>query len=143
MLVRLLLLFTLVPLIELALLIKLGEFTGAPATIALVIFTGALGAILARREGLKTWQTIQHKIGEGQSPEDELVDGLLILLAGVVLITPGLITDLAGFALLVPPIRRWFRRRLSRYLQQRIVVMHQGPVTRTPDYDIIDSPPDE
>lgn len=139
---KLLVLFTVVPLIELALLIKLGQLTTVAAAIAIVLLTGILGAYLARREGLKTWARIQQNINQGISPADELVNGLLILMAGAVLITPGLLTDLLGFSLLVPAVRNWFRRRLSTYFRARITVTTRGPGGGKQDYDIIDMPPD-
>ncbi len=137
---KLFLLFTLVPLIELALLIKLSQFTGVAKTIAIVILTGILGAYLARREGLRTWSRIQQNISQGISPADEMVHGLLILIAGAVLITPGLLTDLLGFSLLVPPVRKWFKKRLLVYFQNRIVITRRDAGTQNYDYDIIDLP---
>ena len=136
---KLLILFTVVPLIELALLIKLGQLTGTATTIAIVILTGVIGAGLARREGFKTWSRIQHNISQGISPADDMVDGLLILVAGAVLITPGLLTDTLGFALLIPPLRRIFRKKLSDHFQRRMVIMTQHEPRH--DYDIIDMPP--
>jgi UPF0716 protein FxsA len=122
MFLRLLALFTLVPLIELFLLIEIGRRIGFPATIGLVLGTGVLGAWLARREGLKTLQRVQAEWREGRVPTQALVDGILILIAGAVLLTPGLLTDLAGFFLLLPFGRRvvgraavdFFRRRSER-----------------------------
>ncbi len=106
---RLLILFTLVPLIELFLLIKLGELIGFWATVALVIGTGALGAFLTRLEGLRVLRQVQADFQEGRVPTERLLDGLLIVVAGAVLLTPGLITDAAGFFLLVPAGRRLIR----------------------------------
>ena len=135
---KLLLLFTLVPLIELALLIKLGQMTSLTITIGVVMLTGLVGAHLARREGLKTWTRIQHNINQGISPADDMVDGLLILIAGAVLITPGLLTDLAGFSLLVPAVRKWFKRKLSQQFQKRIVITRSAPSGNRQEYDLID-----
>ncbi len=143
MFVRLLLLFTLVPLIELALLIKLGELTGVWTTIGIVILTGIFGAYLARREGLKAWRRLEKSIHEGVSPADELIEALLILIAGAVLIMPGLLTDLFGFGLLIPPVRKWVRNRLSRYFRNRIVISTQNAQQQQYDYDIIDVPPQD
>lgn len=119
MLLRLFLLFTLVPLAELWLLIRIGGLVGVPATLGLVLFTGAAGAALARREGLRSWLAVQRELAMGRMPGIELVHGLLILLAGIVLITPGVITDAIGLLLLVRPIRRGVIARLrSRFEQQ-------------------------
>ena len=140
---QLLLLFTLVPLIELALLIKLGQMTNAVTTIGIVILTGIIGAYLARREGIKAWRRLEQSMREGVSPADELIEALLILVAGAVLITPGLLTDLFGFGLLIPPVRKWVRNRLSRYFRNRIVISTQHAQQQQYDYDIIDVPPQD
>ncbi len=138
---KLLVLFTVVPLIELALLIKLGQLTSVATTVAVVIFTGIVGAGLARREGFKTWSRIQHNIQQGISPADDMVDGLLILIAGAVLITPGLLTDALGFGLLIPPLRRRIRKKLSDHFRQRMVITTQHEPGC--DYEVIDVPPEQ
>lgn len=140
---KLMLLFTLVPLIELALLIKLGQLTNLLTTVAIVVLTGAIGAYLARREGIKTWSRIQENLAAGASPATELVGGLLILIAGAVLITPGLLTDLAGFALLIPAVRNRVGRKLSAYFEHRIVIATPHGQPREHSYDLIDMPPEE
>lgn len=140
---RLMLLFTLVPLIELALLIKLGQLTNLLTTVAIVVLTGAIGAYLARREGVKTWSRIQQNLAAGASPAVELVNALLILIAGAVLITPGLLTDLVGFALLVPAVRNRVGRKLSAYFEQRMVIATSQGQPREHPYDLIDMPPEE
>ena len=140
---RLLLLFTLVPLIELALLVKLGQMTSVAMTIGIVILTGIIGAYLARREGIKAWRRLEKSIREGVSPADELIDALLILIAGAVLITPGLLTDLFGFGLLISPMRRWVRNKLSRHFHSRIMISTPDARQQQYDYDIIDVPPQD
>ena len=140
---QLLLLFTLVPLLELALLVKLGQMTGVWTTIGIVILTGVIGAYLARREGIKAWRRLEQSMREGISPGDDLIDALLILIAGAVLITPGLLTDLFGFGLLIPPVRKWVRNRLSRHFRSRIVISTPDAQQRKYDYDIIDLPPQD
>ena len=118
MFLRLFLLFTCIPLVELYILLQIGSLIGAVNTILLVIFTGVLGAYLAQKEGIRTFQTIQSLLARGQMPGEPLLDAFLILLAGFVLITPGILTDLLGFLMLFPvtraPIRRWARRQLER-----------------------------
>jgi UPF0716 protein FxsA len=120
MFLRLFLLFTCVPLVELYILLQLGSVIGAANTILLVIFTGVLGAFLAQREGIRTLQTIQSVMAWGEMPGEPLLDALLILVAGFVLITPGILTDILGFLLLVPAtrlhIRGWVKRQLERKL---------------------------
>lgn len=123
MFVRLLLLFTLVPLVELALLVYLGREVGFWPTVALVLGTGILGAWLAKLQGLLVLRQVQGELARGRLPTAALVDGALILVAGTLLLTPGLITDLWGFVLLVPPgralARRWAMATLGRRLRSR------------------------
>ncbi len=107
---RLLLLFITVPLIEVLILIKLGSLFGFWPTILLVIGTGILGAYLAKLYGLSIWSKIQKDLQAGQMPADKLIDGLLILIGGIVLLTPGLLTDILGFMLLIPYTRNFFKR---------------------------------
>lgn len=114
MLLRLIVLFTVFPLIELFLLIEIGRLIGALNTVLIVVATAILGASLAKREGLVTWSKIRMNLSQGRMPAEELFDGLLILIAGVVLITPGLITDTFGFLLLIRPTRRFFKRLLKK-----------------------------
>jgi len=111
---KLFLAFTLVPFIEIYLLIKIGGQVGAFNTILIVILTGLLGASLARLEGIKTMTKVRDSLNRGDLPAEEMLDAMLIFVAGVVLLTPGLITDLAGLALLVPKARYWFKRWLRK-----------------------------
>ena len=119
---RLFLLFTAVPLVELFFLIRLGQWIGALATVGIVLVTGTLGAYLARRQGSSVWRDIRQKMESGLFPGDELVDGLLIVLAGALLITPGILTDLLGFAVLFPvtrvPIREFVKQRLKTMMDR-------------------------
>lgn len=125
MFTRLLLLFTIIPLVELYILIKIGSYFGVMTTILLIIGTGVLGAYLARQQGFKVWLNIQNEIGQGKFPADDLLDGLLLLIAGVVLLTPGLLTDLMGFTILFPVTRRsirlWVKKKLSEMIQNKHV----------------------
>lgn len=117
MFVRLLLLFTLVPLVELYVLLRLGSRLGVAPTILLVIVTGVIGAQLARREGVRTLRQIQERLQRGTMPTEALIDGALIVAAGLLLVTPGVLTDAVGFGLLFPPtrvaLRRYVRGRLE------------------------------
>ena len=110
MLFKLFLCFTLIPVFELYLLIKVGTVIGGFNTILLVILTGFLGAWLARLEGMNTMMKLRMNLQQGHMPAEELLDAVIIFVAGVVLITPGLITDLFGLLLLWPITRNKFKR---------------------------------
>ncbi len=127
---RLLLLFLIVPLVELYLLIKIGGIIGLPATLAIIVITAFLGASLTRAQGAKVLQRFQQATMEGRLPHEEVMDGLMILLAGAVLLTPGFITDIAGFLLLVPPIRTLVRKLVVRMLKGRIQMVEVGGGSR-------------
>jgi UPF0716 protein FxsA len=128
-LARLFLLFTVVPLAELAILVWIAQRTSWLVALAMVVLPAALGAWLARRQGLRCWRAVHEQTARGELPADSLLDGLLILIAGALLITPGLLTDTAGFLLLTPPFRRLVRRWLVRRIQSRIFfsVPSDGP----------------
>jgi len=113
-LARLLLLFCLVPLVELVLLLQLADATSWQATLLLVIVTGIVGAALARYQGFQVVRRVQSQLSAGELPAAALWDGLLILIAGALLLTPGILTDVVGFALLVPFCRSLLRRYLGR-----------------------------
>ena len=123
MFVKLLLAFTLIPVIELYLLIKVGALLGPFHTVLLVIATGLAGAYLARMQGLQTMFRVRVSLQQGIMPAEELLDALLIFVAGVVLITPGLLTDAAGLLLLLPPVRsflkQWLKVKGRDWLQVR------------------------
>ena len=138
MMIRLLLLFTIVPLVEITLLIEVGRRIEVGPTIALVIATGVLGAWLARREGLRTLRHIQTDLAAGQLPADRMIDALLILVAGVVLITPGIITDCIGFLLLIPPARAAVRNRLKTRFRGKFTIIDPTNANRRPHDDLID-----
>jgi UPF0716 protein FxsA len=118
MIARLALLFVLVPLLELLLLIQMGRLVGLLPTIALVVFTGALGAALARSQGLRVAREAQREMAAGRVPGRALLDGLAVLVGGALLLTPGLLTDLFGFALLVPATRRALQARARRWWEK-------------------------
>lgn len=141
MLARLALLFILVPAVELALLAYIKDLTGSLAlTFLIVILTGVVGAWLARREGLRCWRSVQQEISQGRLPADSLLDGLLILVAGALLVTPGVLTDCVGFALLLPPLRRPIKGYLTRRFKDRITFSTAAgrPSGFAGDDDVID-----
>lgn len=122
MIAKLFLAFTIIPLIELLLLIPLGQQIGLWPTIAIVVITGMIGAYLGKRQGITAWRRIQDDLASGQIPGDSLLDGLLILIACTLLITPGVLTDVFGLGLLTPVfrqvVRKLLRKRFTKMLQK-------------------------
>ena len=119
-LARLALMFVVVPLLELVLLIRLGAAVGLWPTLGLVLATGIVGAALARAEGLRVVLQLQRELAEGRPPAQPLLDGMSLLLSGVLLLTPGILTDMAALALLLPPSRRWIQRRALAWLERQV-----------------------
>lgn len=117
---RLALLFVIVPVIELALLIQIGQVVGLLPTVALVVFTGVTGAWLARAEGLRVFFQFQREIASGRLPGQSLLDGISVLVGGAFLLTPGVLTDVVGFSLLLPVTRHWIQRRVRKRLERGI-----------------------
>ena len=122
MLLPLFLLFTLMPLLELWLLFQLSGVFGFWTTVSVVLLTGMVGAALARWQGFQTMFRIQTDLRAGKMPAQAMGDGVLILVAGVLLITPGVITDVVGLSLLLPPIRLGVRKGLQRWLAKHVQV---------------------
>ena len=119
MLIRLFAAFVVVPLIELFLLLQLASFTSVPMTIMVVVGTGIMGSILARREGMMAWFRFRSALAEGRMPNREIQDGLMVVFAAALLLTPGLLTDALGFTLLIPAGRELIRRVvLNRYIKK-------------------------
>jgi len=120
MLGKLILLFTVGPLVELFLLIQIGTRIGALPTILIVLLTGVVGAFLAKLQGLHVWMEIQREMAQGRFPGDQLIDALLVLAAGLTLVTPGIITDILGFLILIPvtrlPVRNLLKAKLRRMM---------------------------
>ncbi len=116
------LLFIVVPFIEIYLLIEIGSVIGAPWTILLVVLTAALGAWLVRLQGLAALGRLQASINQGGLPAGEILEGVMLLVAGALLLTPGFFTDAVGFAVLTPPLRR----RLAAAIVRRGVVSVAG-----------------
>ena len=120
MLLRLMLLFTLIPLIELSLLIELGRQIGLGSTIAIVVITGVIGAYLAKQEGFRVITRIQQELSQGRIPTGQLLDGVIILAGGLLLLTPGLLTDVIGFLALIPVSREYIKQILKSKFKQKI-----------------------
>jgi len=130
-LLKLFLLFTFVPVLELMLLIEVGAQIGGLNTIAVCLVTGFVGASLARSQGASVLRRMQGTLQQGGLPARELLDGVLILMAGVVLLTPGFVTDAVGIVLLLPPTRAVVRVVLFRWIQGKLAqgawTVQQGP----------------
>jgi len=119
MLGKLLALFILVPLVELIILIEVGKIIGTLNTIGLVIVTGFIGALLAKFEGLRVWTQLQAELLQGKIPADKMIDGVMILAGGVMLLTPGILTDILGLSLIIPFSRKPFRQMLKKKFAQK------------------------
>ena len=120
MFLKLFILFTLVPIIELAILIEIGGKFGTLNTVMLILTTGVAGALLAQSQGLIVIRKIQEEISSGRPPATELLDGFFVLIGGTLLITPGLVTDIAGFILLFPVSRNLIKKWLLAKIKTRI-----------------------
>ena len=120
MLTKLLLLFVLVPIVELILLVEIGQLIGTLPTIALIIFTGVLGAFLVRRQGVQVLGRIRAELQGGRLPADSIFDGAIILVAGAFLVTPGILTDTVGFLCLIPVTRRLIKQLIWTRMQQAL-----------------------
>ncbi|NLC59377.1 MAG: FxsA family protein [Armatimonadetes bacterium] len=117
---RLILLFTLVPAMELILLVYLGREIGFWPTVALIVVPGVVGAVVAKSQGTRVLRRIQADVAAGRVPAYGLIDGLLILVGGVLLLAPGVLTDVVGIVLLVPYSRDWVKRRVRAALENAI-----------------------
>ena len=120
MFAQLLTLFVVVPFVELYILIELGSRIGVAATLGIVIITGIVGAYLAKYEGLYVLRRIQMELASGSMPADALFDGVLVLIGGVLLLTPGILTDATGFLLLLPASRGLFKMYIKRWVERKI-----------------------
>lgn len=130
-----LLIFVGAPLVELYLLIEVGSQIGALPTIALSLFTAALGGWLVRMQGFAVLFRAQSQLGQREVPAFELLEGALLLLVGLALLLPGFITDAVGFLLLVPPLRRALLARWlkSRGTLQTVEIRQKGDPEQRPD----------
>ncbi len=122
MLFYLFLLFTVVPIVELSLLVWLGRETEWWIPVLIVIVNGMVGALLWRWQGIRTLVRIREDMAAGRMPAEALVDGLMIFFAGGLLITPGVITDAVGFALLVPPVRAAMKQAAKAWFMRHVEV---------------------
>lgn len=121
----LLLLFVVVPAVELYLLVVIGKHMGVLNTVGLIVITGMLGSWLVKAQGISTLKRIRAEMAEGRLPAEEMVAGLCLLGSGLLLITPGILTDIVGFGVLVPSLRRALARQLMHRFKMKI--MPTGP----------------
>jgi len=132
--------FVSVPIIEVGLFIKIGGFIGFWPTIGIVVLTALIGTALLRQQGLATFISAQKNLEEGRFPIDEVFDGLCLVIAGALLLTPGFFTDVVGFLLFVPPLRMVLRHGLARFLATHghVEVHTRGAYERTDSGTVID-----
>lgn len=109
-------LFIIIPLIEITLIIQVGQIIGAFHTIVLIVFTAALGVGLLKIQGTSTFSRVQQQLDQGQLPAQDLIEGVMLLLAGALLLTPGFFTDVIGFLILTPNIRSLFATNLLKHI---------------------------
>ncbi|RRJ83315.1 FxsA family protein [Aestuariirhabdus litorea] len=119
------LLFIIVPIVEMVVLIKVGEVIGAWYTVGLVLLTAVIGINLLRQQGLSTLMRANQRINSGELPAQEMVEGFLLAIGGALLLTPGFVTDTMGFACLIPPLRRLLVSKLLG--SGRFFMAGQGP----------------
>ncbi|AMJ88498.1 FxsA family protein [Alteromonas sp. Mac1] len=120
------LLFAILPIVEIALLVQVGGIIGGWNTIGLVILTAFIGAYFVKREGIATLQTAQAKMQRNELPGKEMVEGLMLVVAGILLVTPGLITDVLGFMFALPGSRHLIASQLSKHMKLRVVTQAGG-----------------
>lgn len=119
--------FLVVPFVELFILLRVGSSIGAVNTIVLLVVVSVVGAALVKREGFAVLRAAQARMAAGSVPGRELIDGVMILFAGALLLTPGFLTDLLGILLLLPPTRAVLRRSVTASLVKRVDVRRRMP----------------
>ena len=115
-----------VPALEIWVLLKIGSRIGGWATLGLMVLTGVLGAWLAKREARKVWMYARFQLARGELPTQSILDGICLFAGGLMLLTPGVLTDAAGFLLVLPPSRAVVRTRLQDWFRKKL---HNGPVS--------------
>jgi UPF0716 protein FxsA len=138
--VLLVVLFIVVPLVELAVLIQVGQVIGPLWTIAALVAVSVLGAWLVRREGPRAWRRFRDALEQGRLPTDEVIEGALVLFGGVLLLTPGFLSDALGLVLMVPPTRALIATVLKRRLGARmsVSILGTGGRARPRRDDVVD-----
>ena len=121
MFLKILLLFIVTPLVEMAILIELGGRFGTWRTIGIVLLTGFVGASLAKAQGLQVYRNLTRSLYNGELPHNHLIEGVLLFVGGALLITPGVLTDIVGFGLVLPWTRRLVREQVKSQLRKRLI----------------------
>jgi UPF0716 protein FxsA len=120
---RLLLLLVVLPLVEMTLLLLIGQYTHSVLVpILFIIVTGVAGSWLARQQGFSVYRRIQSELAAGRMPTEAMLDGMMIFVAGLLMVTPGVLTDVLGLSMLIPPVRAFYRRRLLAWLRRNFQV---------------------
>jgi UPF0716 protein FxsA len=138
MLLPLVLLFIVVPIAELAVVIQVGQEIGVWWTVALLVADSILGSVLMRAQGRTAWRRFNEAIAAGKVPAREVLDGSLVIFGGLLLLTPGFITDFLGLLLLIPPTRALVRATLARRLTHRMVASMTAPRAQPQRDDVVD-----
>jgi UPF0716 protein FxsA len=128
----LILLFIVVPIVEIYVIIQVGQAIGAPLTIALLVVDSIIGSMLMRTQGRAAWRRFNEVIAAGRIPAREVVDGALVIFGGALLLTPGFVTDIFGAAFLLPPTRAVIRKLLVRRFSGLLIVAAPGSARRRP-----------
>ncbi len=135
---RFLLLTAVLPFVELALLVWIASHTSAMFAMMLILVPTACGLALTRYQGLWAWRQVQARVQQGEAPASALLDGLMIWIAGILLIIPGVLTDLVGLLLLIPPLRRLLRDYIQRRIRARLHVVSPSFDAHRPTGDATD-----
>lgn len=129
------LLFVVLPIAELYTIIRMSDYIGFLNTLGVILLVAVLGSYLVKREGLRVWRRFNESIASGRVPTSDIVDGVLILAAGALLVTPGFLSDVFGLLMLFPPTRVAFRSLVMRRSRKKIIVIR----TVIPPGDVIDT----
>lgn len=127
----LLFLFTVVPLLELFVLLRVGKLIGGWNTLGIVFITGIWGAYLARTQGRQVWAAVQSRLARGELPANHMIEGILVLIGGVLLVTPGFATDFVGLSMIWPWTRRLYVARMKAVFSHQIARGHVHVYTNT------------
>ena len=123
--------FVVVPIVEIGLFLQIGSYIGVPATLGLIILTAIAGTMLVRSQGIDVIRKVQNSAIRGEMPVAALAQGLFVLIAGVLLLTPGFATDTLGFALLIPPVRELIATKIWKIIEPNVVTSTQWSSTQT------------